>query len=287
MSFEISNIKSKIKGFKNKLPRFRMYFIRCLFVKISSFNFPKIKLPIIRIDFKKSIVLTTLIMVTFVFIMAKWSSNSEEMSRLRKIQSKEAVIVLHLREAKLKSEQYSRIYEALKFMTFNRMTKEQLKSVTEELWIISRRLNFDPLLVLALVSVESQGNPSIQGRYRSGKVSGALGLMQIKESTAKFIASEAGVKINNYKDLLKPELNLIVGTHYLVKLIYSYKSLRLGIVAYNIGPGALNIKLRNRVSLPKKYYNRILSNYQALTKRFGENPSIKIAKEASDILSKN
>ena len=168
------------------------------------------------------------------------------------------------------TKDYARVMEALNFLTVRRLKNEQLVSITEDLWRSSKVYNFDPLLILALVSVESQGDPGAIGRYRSGKESGAFGLMQIKFATAKEMADEIGYPLENKEDLMKPEVNIVLGTSYLLKLIFKYKSLKLGIMAYNVGPGTMNKSIRLGLNFPKRYYDRTLSNYYGLVRRFGD-----------------
>ena len=71
---------------------------------------------------------------------------------------------------------------------------------------------------------------------------GALGLMQVLPSTAKFITSSKDVKRNNSNILKIPEINLEVGQEYLeylLKLENVSNNLIYLAAAYNGGPGNL------------------------------------------------
>jgi soluble lytic murein transglycosylase-like protein len=82
----------------------------------------------------------------------------------------------------------------------------------------------DPLLVSALIQVESGYRP----RARSRK--GAMGLMQLMPSTAR------EYKVRNPFD---PRANIEAGIKHLKSLIDQFGKTELGLAAYNAGPGAV------------------------------------------------
>lgn len=167
-----------------------------------------------------------------------------------------------------------RIQEALKFITRNKMDTSTLYRTSNQLFQVSNSMGFDPLLILALVGVESRGDPRAIGRYRSGKESGAVGLMQIKATTAEWVAKKLGHEQYKAGQLIKAEQNILYGTLYLMDLVQKYESLTLGVMAYNVGPGALSRYLKyNQSKLPKRYLNKMLSNYYSLIEQFGEEPA--------------
>lgn len=71
---------------------------------------------------------------------------------------------------------------------------------------------FDPLFIMALVKVES----NFVRKARSHR--GAVGLMQLLPSTAQEMAQELGLTEFSLEDLEKPEINIMLGYHYLSKL---------------------------------------------------------------------
>ena len=91
----------------------------------------------------------------------------------------------------------------------------------------SRTAGLDPYVVAALINVESG--------FRPGVVSsaGAVGLMQVKPSTAR----EAGVPGQmTATTLARPGTNIRVGTRYLAMLLHRYSNnLELALAAYNAG----------------------------------------------------
>lgn len=160
---------------------------------------------------------------------------------------------------------YVKIDKALAYLSKDRLTQEQRTMLTEQIWQISRSYAVDPLLILAVVAQESHGNPNARGRVRSGNFSGALGLMQIKLETAKMMSSRFGLKIETEEDLLKPEINVTVGSAYLIRLIAKYGSWKEALIAYNLGHSAVDRMLEKGEELPTRYYDHVISKYKNLT----------------------
>lgn len=87
-----------------------------------------------------------------------------------------------------------------------------------------------PLLLFAITRQES----AFSADARSP--AGAMGLMQLMPSTAKMTARKAGIKFKKH-DLLQPEKNIALGSHYLTSLLKQFDGNRiLAAAAYNAGP---------------------------------------------------
>jgi len=130
----------------------------------------------------------------------------------------------------------------------------------------SKTFGYDPFLVLAVIHVESMFDPVAKGQYRDGRYSGAFGLMQLKPETAQGVAKALGIPYSGMKDLFKPEINIPLGVAYLTQQISQFKSLKLGILAYNQGPGTILHSLKNKQPLSIRYYNKVLKSYFKLRK---------------------
>ncbi len=134
----------------------------------------------------------------------------------------------------------------------------------------SIQFGYDPLLLLAVIKVESLFETNAVGKNKSGSPSGALGLMQLKPATAKEMASLLNINSISEKDLFKPEINVVLGVAYLTSMISRFKSFKLGLIAYNQGPQEINRVLSEKKPLSLKYYQNVLRSYYELRKKSAE-----------------
>ena len=209
--------------------------------------------------------MATAIFMAFVF--AVWQGKNEQIKDLNKKILIEQAKIAKIEEHGEKVLTYVRISKGLDILSGKKLTEKQKNILSEKLFVISKDYKIDPLLILAVIKHESRGNPYARGAYLSGEESGALGLMQIKYESALEVARSVGVKINSPEDLFVPEKNLMVGTAYLLRLIAKYKNLQYALIAYNVGFGLLDEKLKSGAPLPKKYYNSIMKEYKILARQ--------------------
>ena len=111
------------------------------------------------------------------------------------------------------------------------------KTFKEYVSIYSEEYNIDENLIYALMKAESN--------FKSKAVSnrGAIGVMQLMEETALDVAKKAKIDIdeNNLKqELLKPEVNIKIGTIYIKTLLNQYQNVEVALAAYNAGIGTVN-----------------------------------------------
>jgi soluble lytic murein transglycosylase-like protein len=210
------------------------------------------------------ICVATAIFVVFVFII--WQGKNEQIKVLNK-----EILIEHAKIVEIERQgknvlTYVRISKGLDILSKKKLPEEHKSILAEKLFAISTDYKIDPLLILAVIKHESRGNPYARGVYLSGEESGALGLMQVKYESALEVARSVGVKINSPRDLFDPEKNLMVGTAYLLRLIAKYKNLQYALIAYNVGFGVLDYKLKKGEPLPKKYYNTIMKEYKDLAR---------------------
>jgi soluble lytic murein transglycosylase len=122
----------------------------------------------------------------------------------------------------------------------------------------------DPLLVVALIGVESSFN-----NFAVSEV-GALGLMQIMPDTGKWLLGRRGQKLSRPTNLFDFELNVELGTAYLADLISRFGSIEAALVAYNAGPGAakkiLAVKA-NRARFIAGYPNKVVDEFKKLRRK--------------------
>jgi soluble lytic murein transglycosylase len=206
----------------------------------------------------------TAIFVVFVFIA--WQGKNEQIKALNKEILTEQAKIAKIEKQGKNVLTYVNISRGLDILSQKKLPEEHKDILAEKLFAISTDYKIDPLLILAVIKHESRGNPYAKGVYLSGGHSGALGLMQVKYETALEVANSVGVEINSPKDLFIPEKNLMVGTAYLLRLVAKYKNLQYALIAYNVGFGILDEKLKSGAPLPKKYYNTIMKEYKDLAR---------------------
>jgi hypothetical protein len=160
------------------------------------------------------------------------------------------------------------ISETLRSILSKRITDQSIFRLAELIYSNSRQYSFDPLLLIAVIQVESYFDENALGRFKSGNLSGAMGLMQLKIEPAQYMAKKLGLQELTTEDLLKPEVNIMIGVSYLTYLINRFKSFKLGLLAYNQGPGAVAESIKNN-QLSVKYYQKVLKAYYQMKREPG------------------
>jgi soluble lytic murein transglycosylase len=156
------------------------------------------------------------------------------------------------------------VTELLCLIAGKRLSSDMLLRISDIIYSNSTQFGYDPLLLLAVIEVESVFRPDALGKYRSGDLSGALGLMQLKMATAQEMASLLQMDSLKEGDLFKPEINVILGAAYLTTMISRFKSFKLGLLAYNQGPGVIQKQLSEKSPLSVHYYQKVLHSYYFL-----------------------
>ena len=137
------------------------------------------------------------------------------------------------------------------------LNKNYHSKLSELIVYESKKYGYDPLLLTAVIITES----SFNNYARSSK--GALGLMQIRPSTGKYLASKINVEWNGSSSLYDPETNIILGAYYLNKLFIDFGDLGLALEAYNHGPSRLKRYLKKGYR-PKLYSQKVFKKYNGL-----------------------
>ncbi len=200
----------------------------------------------------------------------KYHKNAEEFKDLNAKYASLQLKQHDLEHYGLATLEYYRIAMLLNKISGNKVSAETRLLLTERLWQISRMYDIDPLLILAIVLQESRGNPNTRGRYQSGAESGAYGLMQLKIETAQTLGKKFGIYINSAEDLMKPEINMVLGTAYLMRLIGHYEDVKHAVIAYNLGQGKVDRLLAEGQKLPTKYYEGVMAKYRGLERDLSE-----------------
>jgi hypothetical protein len=164
----------------------------------------------------------------------------------------------------VKLREMNAIAVMLNNLTGGHLQPQTVSELTRLVYRNSLTYGYDPALLLAVIHVESVFKDKAEGRYRDGTASGALGLMQLKFETAKEVAASLGIPLRTTADLFVPEVNIALGVAYLTQLVALFRDLKLGILAYNQGPGTIMESLAGKRPLSIKYYEKVLKTYYKL-----------------------
>ncbi len=120
----------------------------------------------------------------------------------------------------------------------------------------SHRYEFDPVFVMSVIDNESRWRPNARGRH------GEIGLMQLKPSTARWIARMYGIPFKGKKTLRDPAMNIRIGTAYMDFLREEFDgSGALYVSAYNAGLGTIHRAIRHQRLPSQAYLARIMRQY--------------------------
>ena len=111
-----------------------------------------------------------------------------------------------------------------------RLAGHDSAEVAEAILAASRRSGIDPLLLLAIIEVESAFDPLARSNRN------ALGLMQVKPSTLWREAERSGLVGENPHD---PDLNMAAGALYFRRLVDAFGPNDVALMAYNAGPNRI------------------------------------------------
>lgn len=132
-------------------------------------------------------------------------------------------------------------------------TQEKIQDISLYILFMSHLHNLPPELVLSLIEVESNFNPlAISNK-------GAKGLMQLMPATASELAARKGLDWHGPTTLEDPKRNIELAIHYLVELRQRFRRPDLILVAYNLGPNALNRRIRKGDNIPMVFYQKVIS----------------------------
>jgi len=142
------------------------------------------------------------------------------------------------------------------------MRPSEVGKLANVVYTESKKYGYDPLLLLALIQVESS--------FKKGEVShmGAMGLMQVKPSIGSDVANRRGIDWNNRSLLFEPDYNVELGSLYLFELVMRFGDVKKAITAYNIGPTRLQRIQNMQKTPPKVYLAKVLKKYKELKEEY-------------------
>ena len=142
------------------------------------------------------------------------------------------------------------------------ITEAEAWTLSEVIWEESLGYGLDPMLVLAIIDVES--------KFQYGAVSpaGARGIMQILPYVAKSLVRKIDPHPLAHANSFRPEFlddpvfNIKLGVYYLHDLKKSFRNLTHTLTAYNMGPTETKNRLDNDIELSPNYATMVLAAYR-------------------------
>ncbi len=134
----------------------------------------------------------------------------------------------------------------------------RIRRIARSIIIEANRHQVDPIFLMAMISRESHFNTEIVGS------AGEIGLMQIKPSTAEWMAKRLKLDWDGRKSLFEPETNIRLGAAYISYLRGKFPShAKTYVGAYNMGPLNMRRWLKTG-TIPETYANEVISKYYRL-----------------------
>ena len=142
------------------------------------------------------------------------------------------------------------------------ITEAEAWEISEVILEESSGYGLDPMLVLAVIDVESKF------QYEAVSPAGARGIMQILPYVAKSLVQKIGLHQLSHSKSFRPEflddpvLNIKLGVYYLHDLKKNFRNLTHALTAYNMGPTETKNRLENDIDIPEEYSTLVLTAYQ-------------------------
>lgn len=136
------------------------------------------------------------------------------------------------------------------------LDSEDIYEISKNIYEISLKYNFNPLLTCALIKVESNFIvDSVSDSY-------AFGLCQVRRFIARELAENIGIKWDGAeKTLFNPKENIKIGIYYLALLYDDFEDMRLALTAYNYGPFKIQELISEGKEIPENYSDKVLDYY--------------------------
>ena len=132
-----------------------------------------------------------------------------------------------------------------------RVSPKARQDVAATIIEVAHRYRLSPELILAVIFTESSFDPDAESAV------GAVGLMQLMPATADQLASELELEWRGRRLLTDPEMNILLGSFYLQKLIHRFDDLNAALAAYNVGPNRLHYLMTEQGHVPRTYARKV------------------------------
>ncbi|MCJ7656790.1 MAG: transglycosylase SLT domain-containing protein [Candidatus Atribacteria bacterium] len=139
------------------------------------------------------------------------------------------------------------------------LDSKSIYEISKTIYEESIKYNFNPLLITSIIKIESNYDPTaVSDSY-------AYGLCQVRRFIAPELAENIDIKWDGAeKTLFDPIKNIKIGVYYLSILNRDFNDLKTAVIAYNLGPYAVQERLTNNQELSDNYLNKVLEYYAVL-----------------------
>ena len=132
-----------------------------------------------------------------------------------------------------------------------KLTEREIADASEAVAEGARATGLEVGLILAVIQVESGGDPFALSAV------GAVGLMQLRPSTAEEMAGRLGLPWEGPVSLTDPSLNIRLGTAYLRSLVDRFGDVEEALSAYAWGPRRVRERMVAGDPVPDGYARRV------------------------------
>ncbi len=141
-------------------------------------------------------------------------------------------------------------------------TEEEINQLADVIYDESKKFEYDPLFVMAIILTESSFKKDQTSGY------GARGLMQVAPYVGEDVASRAGVNWSGKETLQNSESNIKLGTLHLFEYILKFGDVKQALMAYNVGEAKFRDLVKTNQPLPEGYLNKVIDNYSMLKETY-------------------
>lgn len=143
-----------------------------------------------------------------------------------------------------------------------RVDPSKRREIAQAIIEVGQRYDLPPDLILAVIFTESSFVIDAESAM------GAVGLMQLMPRTASQLAEELEVEWKGRDLLTDPEINILLGSFYLQKLIHRFDDLDDALAAYNMGPNRFASVMARNGRIRNTYPQTVRNVSSDLRKRF-------------------
>lgn len=169
--------------------------------------------------------------------------------------------------ARLEAERESRDVELAVITALDahrmRVSPAKRRAIAQTIVQAAHEYQLDPELILGVIFTESSFIVDAESHM------GAVGLMQLMPTTAEQLARELEIEWRSNDLLTDPQVNILLGSFYLRKLIGRFDDdLDAALAAYNMGPNRFVSVMQRNGRVRNRYPDKVRQVSASLRERF-------------------